>query len=70
MLFFVGTRGSKLALKQTEIFLESIRKKYEKLGKNPPQFEIKIIKTKGDKILDSPLSRIPGKGFFRKRDRR
>jgi len=64
MLFFVGTRGSKLALKQTEIFLESIRKKYEKLGKNSPQFEIKIIKTKGDKILDSPLSRIPGKGFF------
>ena len=64
MLFFVGTRGSNLALKQTEIFLESIRKKYEKLGENHPQFEIKIIKTKGDKILDSPLSRIPGKGFF------
>jgi|GEM_PF-5158044 hydroxymethylbilane synthase len=59
MLFFVGTRRSKLALKQIEIFLESIRKKYKKLGKNPPQFEIKIIKTKNnknkrDKILDSP----------------
>ena len=64
MFFRVGTRGSKLALKQTEIFLNSITKKFQEIGKDPPRFEIKVIKTKGDKILDSPLSRIPGKGFF------
>jgi hydroxymethylbilane synthase len=64
MFFRVGTRGSKLALKQTEIFLNSIAKKFQEIGKDTPRFEIKVIKTKGDKILDSPLSRIPGKGFF------
>lgn len=55
----IGTRGSKLALWQTEF----VKKK---LSENFPdfEFEIKIIKTKGDKILDSPLSKIGDKGIF------
>ncbi len=55
----IGTRGSKLALWQTEF----VRKK---LAENFPEveFEIKVIKTKGDKILDSPLSKIGDKGIF------
>jgi len=54
----IGTRGSLLALKQTEI-VEKILK--EKFGY---ESEIIRIKTKGDKILDSPLSKIGGKGVF------
>ena len=61
----VGTRGSKLALKQTEVFLNTLKEKLAQLGEDRKyKFEVKVIKTKGDKILDSPLSRIPGKGFF------
>lgn len=64
MVIRVGTRGSKLALKQTEIFIEKLKNELKKLGEREPEFEIIKIKTKGDKILDSPLSKIPGKGFF------
>jgi hydroxymethylbilane synthase len=64
MVIRVGTRGSKLALKQTEIFIEKLKSELKKSGENEPDFEIIKIKTKGDKILDSPLSKIPGKGFF------
>lgn len=64
-VFKVGTRGSKLALKQTEIFINMMKQKIAELGyENKYSFEIKVIKTKGDKIIDSPLSKIPGKGFF------
>ncbi len=61
----VGTRGSKLALKQTEVFLNTLKDKLAQLGEDRKYtFEVRVIKTKGDKILDSPLSKIPGKGFF------
>lgn len=55
----IGTRGSKLALWQTEF----VRRKLSSVFPDV-EFEIKIIKTKGDKILDSPLSKIGDKGIF------
>lgn len=62
----VGSRGSLLALRQTEIIITELKRIYP--GK---EFLIKKIKTKGDKILDSPLSKLvnqPGgtKGLFTK----
>jgi hydroxymethylbilane synthase len=55
----IGTRGSKLALIQAERVRASLESKYAGL-----ETEIRVIKTKGDKILDSPLSQIEGKGLF------
>ncbi len=55
----IGTRGSKLALWQ----MEFVRKKLSEVFPDA-EFEIKVIKTKGDKILDSPLSKIGDKGIF------
>lgn len=55
----IGTRGSKLALWQTEFVKEKLLKIFPDL-----EFEVRIIKTKGDKILDSPLSKIGDKGIF------
>ncbi len=57
----IGTRGSKLALYQ------AYRVKSELEEQLPDKtFEIVIIKTKGDKILDVPLSKIGDKGLFTK----
>lgn len=57
----IGTRGSKLALYQAN------RLKNELSGQFPDtQFEIIVIKTKGDKILDVALSKIGDKGLFTK----
>ncbi len=55
----VGTRGSKLALKQVEIVLEQLKKIDSSL-----EFDIVKIKTTGDKIRDVPLAKIGGKGLF------
>jgi len=55
----IGTRGSKLALWQTEF----VRRKLSDVFPDV-EFEVKVIKTKGDKILDSPLSKIGDKGIF------
>ena len=55
----IGTRGSKLALAQTNIVIGELKKIYPCLN-----IEIKIIKTTGDKILDTELSKIGGKGLF------
>jgi len=55
----VGSRGSKLAITQSKIFLETIKKINPEL-----EIEIKEIKTKGDRILDKPLSEIGGKNIF------
>lgn len=53
----IGTRGSKLALWQAEY----VKNKLEKAGHSA---EIKIIETKGDKILDVAISKIGSKGVF------
>lgn len=57
----IGSRGSALALWQTNF----VKRELEKINKNL-SFEIKIIKTVGDKIIDSPLSKIGDKGLFTK----
>ena len=59
--FIIGSRGSELALWQAEF----IKGKLEKNNKNI-SVEIKIIKTKGDKITDVALSKIGDKSLFTK----
>jgi len=56
----IGTRGSKLALWQSEY----IRDRVAEITGLP--VEIRIIKTTGDKILDVPLAKVGGKGLFTK----
>ncbi|MBE0446841.1 MAG: hydroxymethylbilane synthase [Actinobacteria bacterium] len=56
--FILGTRGSKLALWQSNHIASILT---EKAG---VEVELKIIKTQGDKILDAPLSKIGDKGLF------
>ena len=59
MKIVVGTRGSNLALVQTNWFVDQLKKA------NPDvEFEVKIIKTKGDLIKDLPLDKIGDKGLF------
>ena len=55
----VGSRESKLAVRQAEIVMDSIKK-------NDPEIELELvtIKTQGDKILDQTLDKIGGKGLF------
>ena len=55
----IGTRGSKLALWQANFIKSEIEKKHNHIN-----VELKIIKTKGDKILDVPLAMVGGKGLF------
>lgn len=56
----IGTRGSKLALWQSEY----IKGLVEEITGLP--VELKIIKTTGDRILDVPLAKVGGKGLFTK----
>lgn len=55
----IGTRGSQLALWQAYYTKDLL----EKLG---VEVELKIIKTKGDKIQHLSFDKIEGKGFFTK----
>lgn len=55
----IGTRGSKLALVQSKWVKEKIKQKHPNA-----HVELVTIKTTGDKILDSPLSKVGGKGLF------
>lgn len=57
----LATRGSPLALKQTEMALEFIAKKFPNA-----QFDIVEIKTLGDKRLDWSLEKFGGSGLFTK----
>ncbi|WP_307993699.1 hydroxymethylbilane synthase [uncultured Intestinibacter sp.] len=59
MKLVVGTRGSNLALVQTNWVVEQLKKNNPNI-----EFEIKIIKTKGDLIKDLPLDKIGDKGLF------
>ena len=59
MIFKIGTRGSKLALAQSQWIKKRIETRYPHI-----QVELVKIKTTGDKILNSPLSKIGGKGLF------
>jgi hydroxymethylbilane synthase len=55
----VGTRGSLLALTQTGIVVEALKKSHTHL-----KIDLKKITTTGDKILDKELNTIGGKGLF------
>ncbi|MGE5398655.1 MAG: hydroxymethylbilane synthase [Chitinophagales bacterium] len=57
----VGSRGSRLALWQTDLVVQSLRKVVPEA-----RYEITVIKTTGDKLLDVALSRIGDKGLFTK----
>ncbi|MBI1806656.1 MAG: hydroxymethylbilane synthase [Ignavibacteria bacterium] len=57
----IGSRGSQLALWQAGFVKHELEKKFPQL-----QIEIETMKTTGDKILDSPLSKIGDKGLFTK----
>jgi hydroxymethylbilane synthase len=55
----IGTRGSKLALRQTAWVRERIAERHPGL-----QIEVVRIKTTGDRITDVPLATVGGKGLF------
>lgn len=57
----IGTRGSKLALLQSGLVKEALKKIKPGL-----QIDLKIIQTKGDLITDRPLEKIGDKGLFTK----
>ena len=59
MKIIVGTRGSKLALAQTNWVIDKLKKIHPEI-----EFETKIIKTKGDLIQDISLDKIGDKGLF------
>lgn len=57
--FIIGTRGSKLALTQTNWVIQELQKHYPDY-----KFEIYIVKTQGDIQSNVPLEEIGGKGVF------
>lgn len=59
MHYKIGTRGSALALAQTEIVIRAFCRAYPE-----DTCEAVVIRTKGDKIQDKPLDAIGGKGLF------
>lgn len=61
MSVIIATRGSKLALWQSNFIMGELAKEHKN-----ESFALEIFKTKGDKILDTPLALIGGKGLFTK----
>lgn len=57
----VGTRGSRLSLRQTEIVRDAVRY----LGR-AFVFEVVIVRTAGDRAPEAPLERLEDIGFFAK----
>ncbi len=55
----VGTRGSVLALRQTEEVMRALKAVWPFM-----EFELMVIKTTGDKVMDTPLFKIGSKGLF------
>lgn len=59
MKYKVGTRGSMLALKQTEFVIDKLKNAYPE-----DSFEIVVMSTTGDKNQTSPIESIGTKGVF------
>jgi hydroxymethylbilane synthase len=59
----IGTRGSPLALAQAREVHERLEAAH---GPGQRAFEVRVIKTSGDRIQDRPLSEAGGKGLFTK----
>lgn len=55
----IGTRGSRLALAQTDQVMAALQQQYPRL-----HIEQVILHTRGDKLLDRPLADFGGKGVF------
>lgn len=55
----VGTRGSRLAVTQTEWVISKLQEKWQ-----GHEFILKVIITKGDQIQTTPLDKIGDKGLF------
>lgn len=55
----IGTRPSKLAVKQTKIVVNKLKTNYPNIN-----YEVKKISTKGDRRLDKSLSSLQKEGFF------
>jgi len=55
----IGTRGSDLALWQAEYVRKSLQAAFPEI-----EFEVKIIRTTGDDVVDVSLSKIGDKGLF------
>lgn len=58
----IGTRGSQLALVQAHEVKDRLIRAHDHLSAD--EVEIIVMSTKGDRILDRPLSEIGGKGLF------
>lgn len=59
MVLKIGTRKSKLAVKQAEMAAAAIKEKYPYA-----ETEFVYITTEGDRVTDKPLSSMSGKGVF------
>ena len=59
----IGTRGSALALAQAHAVRAQLMAAHDLAE---AQFDVRIIKTSGDRIQDRPLSEVGGKGLFTK----
>ena len=59
MKYIIGTRGSKLAMAQADSVRVRLAEAYP-----DHEFEIRVIRTTGDQILNKPLHEIGGKGVF------
>lgn len=57
----IGSRGSRLALRQSELVAELLQHAHQDL-----EVELVIVQSTGDRVLDSPLWQIGGKGLFTK----
>lgn len=55
----IGTRGSLLALRQSENVKAALEALWPEI-----KIELQVIKTMGDKIVDVPLAKVGGKGLF------
>jgi len=57
--FVIGTRGSALAMRQTELVLAPLRRAHPEIF-----FQVRTIRTTADRYPERPLDRLPGVGFF------
>lgn len=60
-VYTIGTRGSDLALWQTDFVKTTLENHFPQI-----EFKTRIIKTTGDKLLDTALAKIGDKGLFTK----
>lgn len=55
----LGTRGSPLALRQTELIAQALGAAHPDVA-----FETRVVRTEGDRVTDRPLSQFGDKGVF------